>query len=229
MKSIVFDIDETLGSFTQLYILWKIINKYFKKYNIYTSFINTQVLFNLILDNFSLYLRPNILSVFEYILHEKNKNKINKVCIYTNNQISKEWINYIVKYIEYKLHNKIFDKIIYAYKIKNHFVEYDRTSNEKIYKDLITIGNLTNYKICFVDDLIHKKMIHSNVFYIHVPPYSYFYSLPTIIDILHTCIKLPKHHLNSFINIEFNKYLFDVPSPTIPFDLLNKIKQFTNT
>ena len=56
MKSIVFDIDETLGSFTQLYILWKIINKYFKKYNIYTSFINTQVLFNLILDNFSLYL-----------------------------------------------------------------------------------------------------------------------------------------------------------------------------
>lgn len=229
MKAIVFDIDETIGSFTQLYILWKIINKYFKQHDIYTSFINTQILFNLILDNFPLYLRPDILVVFEYILHEKNKNKINKVLIYTNNQVSKEWVNYIAKYIEYKLNNKIFDKIIYAYKIKNHFVEKDRSNNQKIYQDLIKIRNLTNYEICFIDDLIHKKMIHKNVFYIHIPPYSYFYSLPTIITILHQCIKLPKGHLNLFINTEFNKYLFDIPSSTVSFDLFSKIKLFSNT
>ena len=229
MKAIVFDIDETIGSFIQLYILWKIINKYFKKYNIYTNFINTQILFNLILDNFPLYLRPNILNVFEYILHEKNKNNINKVFIYTNNQVSKEWINYIAKYIEYKLHDKIFDKIIYAYKIKNHVVEFNRTSNEKIYQDLIKIGNLQNYKICFIDDLIHNKMIHSNVYYIHIPPYSYFYSLKTIVDTLHKRIKLPKSHFFLFINTEFNKYLFDIPTSTLSFDLLHKIKTFTNT
>lgn len=229
MKAIVFDIDETIGSFIQLYILWKIINKYFKKYDIHTTFINTQILFNLILDNFPLYLRPNILNVFEYILHEKNKNNINKVFIYTNNQISKEWINYIAKYIEYKLHDKIFDKIIYAYKIKNHIVEYNRTSNEKIYQDLIKIGNLQNYKICFIDDLIHNKMIHSNVYYIHIPPYSYFYSLKTIVETLHKCIKLPRSHFSVFINTEFNKYLFGIPSTTLSFDLLHKIKYFSNT
>lgn len=229
MKAIVFDMDETIGSFIQLYLLWKIINKYLKDYNIYTRFINTQILFNLILDNFPLYLRPNILLVFEYILNEKKKNKIDKVLIYTNNQISKEWINYIAKYIEYKLNNKIFDRIIYAYKIKNHFVEYNRTNNEKIYQDLIKIGNLTNYEICFIDDLIHKKMIHSNVFYINITPYSYFYSLSTIIEKLHKIIKLPKSHFNSFINTEFNKYLFDIPSSAKSFDLLNQIKIFIKT
>jgi hypothetical protein len=229
MKSIVFDIDETLGSFTQLYILWKIINKYFKKYNIYTNFINTQILFNLLLDNFPLYLRPNILNVFEYILHEKNKNNINKVLIFTNNQVSKEWINYIVKYIEYKLHDKIFDKIIYAHKIKNHIVENNRTSNEKIYQDLIKIGNLQNYKICFIDDLFHKKMFHSNVNYIHIPPYTYFYSLKTIVDTLNKRIKLPKSHFFLFITTEFDKYLFGIPNSTLSFDLLHKIKYFTNT
>lgn len=229
MKAIVFDIDETLGSFIQFYILWKIINKYFQKYNLYTTFIHTQILFNLLLDKFSFYLRPNILHIFEYILIEKNKNKINKVFIYTNNQISKEWVNYLAKYIEYKLNNKIFDKIIYAYKINNHFVEYDRSSNDKIYKDLIKIGDLKNYKICFVDDLIHKKMIHQNVFYINVPPYSYFYSLPTIIDKLHKCIKLPKQHFNSFMNTEFHKYDLNITSSKIPFDLLSQIKYFTNT
>ena len=228
MRAIVFDIDETIGSFTQLYILWKIINKYFEKYNIYTSFIETQILFNLILDNFPFYLRPNILSVFEYILNEKNKKNINKVLIYTNNQISKEWVRYIIKYIEYKLNNKIFDKIIYAYKIKNNFVENNRTSNKKIYHDLIKIGNLSNYRICFIDDLIHKKMIHNNIYYINIPPYYYFYSLSIILDNIHNIIKLPKYHFNSFINIKFNNYLFNITSSNFSFDLLDKINYFIN-
>ena len=229
MKAIVFDIDETIGSFTQLYIIWKIINKYFQKYNVYSSFINTQILFNLILDNFSLYLRPNILSIFEYILNEKKNNHIDKVIIYTNNQISKEWVHFIAKYIEDKLNNKIFDKIVYAYKIKNHFVEHNRTSNKKIYKDLIKICNLKNYKICFIDDLVHPKMIHPNIFYIHIAPYSYFYSLPTILEIIHKIIKLPKQHFNTFINTKFNNYLFNIHSSNLSFDLLTKIKHFVDT
>jgi len=226
MKAIVFDIDETIGSFIQFYVLWKLLNKYLKKKNIYTAFINTQILFNFLLDNFSLYLRPNILVVFKYILNEKKENKINKVLVYTNNQISKEWIQYIIKYIEYKLNDKIFDKIIYAYKIKNHYVEYDRSSNEKMYSDLIKIGNLSNYQICFVDDLIHQKMIHPNVFYIHIPGYSYFYSLNKIVDILHKSIHLPKENLFLFLNIEFNKYFFNNSLPHLSFDLLDKIKYF---
>jgi hypothetical protein len=72
-------------------------------------------------------------------------------------------------------------------------------------------------------------MIHQNVFYINVPPYSYFYSLPTIIDKLHKCIKLPKQHFNTFMNTEFQKYDLNMPSTIIPFDLLSKIKFFVNT
>ena len=140
MKAIVFDVDETLGSFTQLFIVWKILNKYLQKNNLLPNLIHTQLLFDFLLDIFPLYLRPKILNVFQYLAEQKQQGNIQKVILFTNNQISKEWIQWIAKYIENKVRMKIFDKIIYAYKIKNHFVESERSSHEKLYKDLIKIG-----------------------------------------------------------------------------------------
>lgn len=227
-KAIVFDVDETIGSFTQLFILWKIINKYFEKNNIYNNLINTQFLFNLLLDNFPLFLRSNIVDIFQYILKEKQQNKIEKVILYTNNQISKEWINYIVKYIEYKLDDKIFDVIICSYKINNQIIEPERTTYEKTYMDLIKISNLTNYKICFVDDLIHKKMIHPCIYYILVPAYFYYYSLNNFLEIFCNLIDINNVHFTEYINKSYKKYFFEKKINISSNDLFTKIKYFTN-
>lgn len=227
-KAIVFDVDETIGSFTQLFILWKIINKYFEKNNIYNNLINTQFLFNLLLDNFPLFLRTNIVDIFQYILKEKQQNKIEKVILYTNNQISKEWINYIVKYIEYKLDDKIFDVIICSYKINNQIIEPERTTYEKTYMDLIKISNLTNYKICFVDDLIHKKMIHPCIYYILVPAYFYYYSLNNFLEIFCNLIDINNVHFTEYINKSYKKYFFEKKINISSNDLFTKIKYFTN-
>jgi hypothetical protein len=227
-KAIVFDVDETIGSFTQLFILWKIINKYFEKNNIYNNLINTQFLFNLLLDNFPLFLRTNIVDIFQYILKEKQQNKIEKVILYTNNQISKEWINYIVKYIEYKLDDKIFDVIICSYKINNQIIEPLRTTYEKTYMDLIKISNLTNYKICFVDDLIHKKMIHPCIYYILVPAYFYYYSLNNFLEIFCNLIDINNVHFTEYINKSYKKYFFEKKINISSNELFTKIKYFTN-
>ena len=227
-KAIVFDVDETIGSFTQLFILWKIINKYFEKNNIYNNLINTQFLFNLLLDNFPLFLRSNIVDIFQYILKEKQQNKIEKVILYTNNQISKEWINYIVKYIEYKLDDKIFDVIICSYKINNQIIEPERTTYEKTYMDLIKISNLTNYKICFVDDLIHKKMIHPCIYYILVPAYFYYYSLNNFLEIFCNLIDINNVHFTEYINKSYKKIFFEKKINISSNDLFTKIKYFTN-
>jgi hypothetical protein len=227
-KAIVFDVDETIGSFTQLFILWKIINKYFEKNNIYNNLINSQFLFNLLLDNFPLFLRTNIVDIFQYILKEKQQNKIEKVILYTNNQISKEWINYIVKYIEYKLDDKIFDVIICSYKINNQIIEPERTTYEKTYMDLIKISNLTNYKICFVDDLIHKKMIHPCIYYILVPAYFYYYSLNKFLEIFCNLIDINNVHFTEYINKSYKKYFFEKKINISSNQLFTKIKYFTN-
>jgi len=228
-KAVVFDVDETLGSFTQLFILWKIINKYFEKNDIYKNLINTQFLFNLLLDNFPLYLRTNIFDIFQYILKEKEQNKIQKVIIYTNNQISREWINYIVKYIEYKLDKKIFDNIICSYKINNQIIEPKRTTHEKTYMDIVNISNLFNYKICFVDDLIHKKMIHPCIYYILVPAYFYYYSLPTFLETFCNLIHLNNEHFTEYVNKGYKKYFFEKKNNISSSELFEKIKYFTTT
>jgi hypothetical protein len=181
---IVFDLDETIGHFTQIGILWESLQY------IFNDDLN-QKLFNYLLDEYSCFLRPSILTIFKYLKNMKSKNKNIKICIYTNNQGPKSWCKMIANYIEFKLKtNKkkpFFDQIIYAYKIDNIIVEPKRTSHEKIYTDLIRcLKAYKNDKICFIDDQFHKKMIHDNVTYINIKPYIYNYSNDELIEHFYT-------------------------------------------
>lgn len=181
---IVFDLDETIGHFTQIGILWESLQY------IFNDDLN-QKLFNYLLDEYSCFLRPSILTIFKYLKNMKSKNKNIKICIYTNNQGPKSWCKMIANYIEFKLKtNKkktFFDKIIYAYKIDNIITEPKRTSHEKIYTDLIRCLNARKKDIiCFIDDQFHKKMIHDNVTYINIKPYIYNYSNDELIEHFYT-------------------------------------------
>ena len=169
-KIIVFDLDETLGSFTELGIFWEALENFYETNLLNESFYD-------VIDLFSDFLRPNILNILEYIKDKKINNECDKVMIYTNNQGPKSWVNMISTYFNNKIGYKLFDNIIAAFKISGKIVEYNRTSHDKSVEDLIRCTRINpNTEICFIDDQYHPLMNMDNVYYINVKPY--YYSMP---------------------------------------------------
>jgi sulfur relay (sulfurtransferase) DsrF/TusC family protein len=103
--------------------------------------------------------------------------------IYTNNQRPENWVTNIVFYFEYKLKVKLFDKIIYAFKINGIQIEPGRTTHEKTITDFIKCSNIDeNTPIFFIDDTYHKKMKNKNVYYLNIKPYIYNLKIHDIIS-----------------------------------------------
>ncbi len=173
-KIIVFDMDETLGCFVQLGMFIHILETHIHRQ------ITSQE-FNIFMDMYPLYQRPNIISILQYLKKQKQQGKCNKIFIYTNNQGPKSWALLIKQYFEYKLNYSLFDKVIHAYKVNNIQVEKNRTTHNKTVKDFFNCTNLNkNAQICFLDDQYHPHMLHPNVYYLHLNEYHYFYE-PTFI------------------------------------------------
>jgi len=166
-KIVVFDLDETLGSFVELGIFWDALESYYK-HN-----LNNNKLFE-VLDLFQTFLRPDILKILQFIKSQKENKKCDYVMIYTNNQGPKSWVKSISEYFNNKLDYELFDKIIAAFKVRNKVIEICRTSHEKSVSDLIRCTKIpTNTEICFIDDQYHSLMEEDNVYYINVKPYLY--------------------------------------------------------
>lgn len=169
MKIIVFDLDETMGYFTELGIFWDCLNRYLCNKNI--SPLN-QTDFNNILHLYPEFIRPNIVNILQYLKRQKEQQCCHKIMIYTNNQGPKEWANYIKCYFENEIKYALFDKIIAAFKVNGKTVEICRTSHAKNHKDFIKCTQLPkNAEICFVDDSFYPGMANNNIYYINVKPY----------------------------------------------------------
>jgi len=170
MKIVVFDLDETLGYFTQFGILWDSLNNYFQSKNINLS----QDDFNNLLDLYPEVLRPNIITILKYLKSQKNNKCCSKIMIYTNNNGSPSWANHIISYFERKIGGKLIDQVISAFKISNKRVELCRTTHDKTYNDLLRCSKVTlSTEICFIDDKFFPEMINDNIYYINIKPYYY--------------------------------------------------------
>ena len=170
MKIVVFDLDETLGYFVEFGIFWDNLSFYLSKY------LNKEIgqhEFNTIIDLYPEFLRPNIINILKYLKTKKLSKDCQKLMIYTNNQGSRKWINYIVSYFESKLDGyKLFDQIITAFKINGKQVEFCRTTNNKTFTDFIRCTKLPiNAEICYLDDTFYPEMAHDNIYYINIKPY----------------------------------------------------------
>ena len=166
--AVVFDMDETLGHFTQLYVFWNLIKSYLDDYCLHERY------FFAIIDMFSDFLRPNIIKLLNNIKRKKKRGICNYVMIYTNNNGPKYWAELIKAYFHYRIDYELFDKIIGAFKIDGNVVEICRTSHGKSHRDFINCTKLPkNTKICFLDDQTHKEMEHENVLYINIEPYTH--------------------------------------------------------
>ena len=189
-KVVVFDLDETLGYFTELGVFIDALESMNGNKSI------PRELFYNILDIFSFFLRPDILQILKYIMEKKQKGLCSKVILYTNNNGPRKWALSIKSYFEWKLKYKLFDRIISAYKIDNKQIEKCRTSYDKSYNDLLKCSRIPKRsKICFIDDYMHEKMINDNIYYIHLSPYKYKAKPKMLSDI--------------FLKSKFGKYIED--------------------
>ena len=171
MKIVVFDLDETLGYFTQYGIFWDSLNHYCKnKHNCKQELDQSD--FDNVLDLYPEFLRPNIINILNYLKNKKTSKCCHKMMIYTNNNGSKEWANHIITYFEKKINYKIIDQIIAAFKINGKIIEICRTTHDKTHKDFIKCTKMPiNSEICFLDDTFYPDMANDNVYYINVKPY----------------------------------------------------------
>ena len=210
MKIVVFDLDETLGYFTEFSIFWDCLKKYFKREGINDHLNQTD--FNDILDLFPEFLRPNILNILSYLKDKKQSKCCNKMMIYTNNQGPKEWAQQIIAYFESKIKYKLFDQIISAFKVNGKRVELCRTRQDKTHKDFIKCTKLPlNSEICFLDDAIHSEMINDNIYYINLKPYYYDLQINTMISkfknsIIGKKIIINEEVFEEIMKNEFKKY-----------------------
>jgi hypothetical protein len=172
MKIVVFDLDETLGYFTELGMFWDCLKQYLKQENSKT--ILTQTDFNDILDLFPEFLRPNIINILTYLKKRKESKCCHKMMIYTNNNGLPEWAHHIISYFESKIKYKLIDQLIAAFKINGKQVEICRTTHNKTHNDLIRCTKIpSNAEICFLDDMFHPGMVNENIYYINIKPYYY--------------------------------------------------------
>lgn len=173
---IVFDLDETLGSFGQLSVLKDAI-EYYEKRKL------SQQEFNKLIDENPEFIRPGVIDILNYVAIKRDKKQCYAIMIYTNNQGPKEWTESISNYFAYKTGRRVFDQIIAAYKINGEQIEPGRTSHEKSYTDFIRCTRLPhNTQVCFFDDVMHDSMKHENVYYINVKPYNNRIPLQTCLE-----------------------------------------------
>ena len=165
LKIVVFDLDETLGYFTEISIFWDALEQFYG-HNLFSD------KFFEVLNVFPEVFRPNMLKILALLQQKKKNKKLYKIIIYTNNQGPKSWVNMISDYINLKTGNTVFDTIIAAYKVRGKQIEPKRTSHEKSVTDLTSCTAIpANTEICFIDDLYHPLMDKDNVYYINIKPY----------------------------------------------------------
>jgi hypothetical protein len=187
-KVVVFDLDETLGSFSDLFLLWSGIRHYYPTFDKFTE----------LLDIFPEFLRYGILSILSFLDQKKKTKECDKIFIYTNNKCAPSWASLITTYLHNKItiyspsieHNTgieipLFDKIIGAFIPLKNSTKFgrvsetsiqNRTTNKKTYSDLIHCTMLPkNTEICFIDDTEYVKMKHDKIYYIQ--PKAYFHTL----------------------------------------------------
>jgi len=201
-KVIVFDLDETLGYFSDLVSLWYVI-----------ALKKTQQNFNALLDQYPEFLRYGILTILEYLYHKKHAGKCYKLYLYTNNKYSPEIPRYIAKYFDYKMgvyrdmddltKTHLFDQVICAFKVGNRIIEPCRTTHKKTHSDFIRCTLLPkNTEICFIDDVYHNRMNHHKIYYIQ--PSEYYHNLKKDEIINRACAFMPDVYKRDYLQYLFN-------------------------
>jgi hypothetical protein len=222
-KTIVFDMDETLGHFAELNMFWTSLKEYLFLKNLSNYIIDHhQTTFFKLLDLYPEFLRPNIISILKYLRTKQENGDIDKVMIYTNNNGPKEWVLSIRDYFNAKLGYPIFDNVIAAFMVNGKIVEPKRTSFLKTYEDLVNCAKLSKHaEVCFIDDQYHPHMINDKVYYIYTQPYVIRIDFAEMISrfLKANIITIPEHsEFAEFMLYKLKNYAYSVTKTKITED-----------
>lgn len=188
MKFVIFDLDETLGYFKQLYYLFSVVKK------INASFVLTQSVFHRVLDVFPEFLRPQILDILLYLKQQKQFHPHTYLILYTNNT-HPNWTTYIRTYMEDKIHeasgkssdakeeeaeaeepsHSFFDKIIHAQN-QHACRQHQRKHLDDLFR---CIDYASQSPICYIDNEYHPGMKSRQTHYCKLS--SYVCNLPLVV------------------------------------------------
>lgn len=161
MKHIIFDLDETIGTFYECSMIYEALAHTLKKKIKNSDFFK-------VIDTFPEFFRPGIFDIFNYLKDIKDI----EINLYTNNPY-KMWVYMIKAYIEEKIGKKIFKHVIYGWKkFDGANADTRRTTNAKTLTEYNRIiDNKKHLKMLFLDDTLHARMIGVNMTYLHLKPY----------------------------------------------------------
>jgi hypothetical protein len=187
-KAVAFDLDETLGTFADLYLLWVKLKPLWR----------TQAVFHQLLALYPEFLRVGIVSVLSFLREKMESGECLPIYIYTNNQCAcAHWVEFVLSYFDRQVLGAsisssttaapassspapvrpalttIFARPVCAYKIGDQRVEPNRTTHHKTYRDFVSCSMLHDHthEMCFIDDQDHLHMKHRKVYFIQPPPY----------------------------------------------------------
>jgi len=224
-KIVVFDLDETLGYFTEFGIFCDCLNTYFKNNNY------SEKNFDLLLDLYPEFVRPKLIKILDYLKSKKMNNKCKKILIYTNNQGPKSWAVQIKNYFNKKIQYDLFDQIVAAFKVRGKQVEIGRTSHDKTIDDLIRCTKIPDdVDMCFIDDVYHSGMVDDKVYYIHVKGYKHSLTFKEMLnkylksDIGNRSVSIKEiATFETSMEDEFKKYYYNVLEKTENEQEIDKI------
>lgn len=180
-KIVVFDLDETIGHFFLVRLIWESMH-HFIEYN-HIAYKLTQNDFNELIDMYPETLRPDIISVLTYLRRKRQLGACGGIMIYTNNRYPKEWVDMITSYIENRVGGRVFDRTVLAFKLRGKVQELMRTTAEKKLSDFVACCRLpTDIEICYIDDTEYLGMSSDNVFYLKLRPYYYYYTKDVVVN-----------------------------------------------
>ncbi len=202
MKIVVFDLDETLGYFVELGMFYDCISKH-RKFS--------QEDMNEMLDLYPEFIRPNVINILRYLKKQKLSKACSKIMIYTNNQGPQSWAEQIISYFESKIHYKLFDQIVCAFKVNGKQIELNRTSHDKTHSDFIRCTQIPEHtQICFLDDVYHPDMANDHIYYINLRPYTHTLPLDDMVSrFMNSKIGTEMKHIEGIedkITNEFQKF-----------------------
>ena len=213
-KCVVFDLDETIGHFAQLYQITKIFetnthNKLIKQHivSLYKHFYNI--------------FRPGIFTLLAYTQFLKEKYNIS-VVLYTNTIMDDIWISAFLEYT-YSMVKLEFDFVI-------NLNSKCRTSLRKNLSDLYKCSSSLNKmsSIIVIDNKKHKNLLDKNITYVLVKNYYFIHKNNTIWEKLHNIFKLEitQNLEPNIINNDYNDILKKSTKNEI-LDIISKLKIFS--
>lgn len=180
-RVVVFDLDETLGHFHLIRLVWESIHEFINYNNI--PYMMGQADFNDLFDIFPEMLRPEVISILQFLKGEKERGACSGIMVYTNNKYPKEWVYLIIQYIQHKVGYKIFDNIVLAFKMHGRVQQMGRTTNDKKIEDFVACCRLPqSVEICYFDNSEYSGMVAENVYYLKVRAYYHPFTENSIVQ-----------------------------------------------